>query len=472
MGLFIVSVSILTDYIAEKFEKDEFLNQVAVEGELSNCKFSQGHLYFTLKDEKAELKGVMYKGRASALPFVPQDGQKVVVFGRVAVFKRRGLYQLYAEHIEPLGLGALYLKFEQTKEKLKEKGYFDEGRKKSLPRYPEKIGIITSKTGAAIRDILTTIKKRWPKATLYLVPVTVQGEEAPGQIIKAINLLNRLNLCEIIILARGGGSFEELSAFNEETVADAIYASNIPIVTGIGHETDFSIADMVADRRAPTPTGAAVEATPNLLEIWGTLEKHRINMLKALSNYLKQEQKNLEHNEKRLMRAFEKLITDKSREVAESFTRLLKSFQTFFWQEKNRLSFLREKLFLLSPKIRYRQQQEKLCELKGRLILKSQEILKSSQKDLEQYNLRLKAALKNAASHYNLVISSYEEKLKLLNPLNVLNRGYAAIFTLDGKVITSIKGLPELFKVKFSDGEALAKTLDKNIIKGDENDDL
>ncbi|GAV25655.1 exodeoxyribonuclease VII large subunit [Carboxydothermus islandicus] len=472
MALFIVSVSELTDYIAEKFEKDEWLNQVAVEGELSNCKFSQGHLYFTLKDERAELKGVMYKGRASALPFIPQDGQKVIVFGQVAVYKKRGMYQIYAEVIEPLGIGALYLKFEQTKEKLRDKGYFAEERKKKLPRYPEKIGIVTSKSGAAIRDILTTIKKRWPKATLYLVPVAVQGDEAPGQIVKALNLLNRYKLCEVIILARGGGSFEELAAFNEEAVADAIFASKIPVVTGIGHETDTSIADMVADCRAPTPTGAAVEATPNLAEIWNNLREQRQKMVKALANYFRQEQKNLEFQEKRIFRAYEKLITDKSREVAEGLTRLLRSFKTTFQQEKNRLNLLKDKLILLSPYHRHKQQKEKLEELRERLFLRCAELLKRNQAVLFQQNLRLRTSVKNLVLQKNLVLSSYEERLKLLNPLKILKRGYAVVFDFEGRVVTSVNNLPERFKIKFSDGEALAKTLGKNIIKGDEKDDL
>ena len=472
MALFVISVSQLTEYIAEKLEKDDFLSQVAVEGELSNCKFSQGHLFFTLKDEKAELKGIMYQRRASALPFIPKDGQKVIVFGRISVYTTRGIYQLYADHIEPQGIGTLYLKHEQTKEKLVAKGYFDPARKRPLPKYPQKIGVVTSKTGAAIRDILITIKSRWPKAFLYLVPVVVQGEEAPGQIVKALNLLNRYNLCEVIILARGGGSFEELAPFSEEIVADAIYSSKIPVVTGIGHETDTSIADLVADLRAPTPTGAAVKATPNLLEISTFLKNSRTRIINAVNEVWQRETKSLNYNEQRLNRAYTKLFADKSRDTAEIFEKLLQTYKSFIKNEQNHLNLFGEKLQLLSPKVKKRQQEEKLGLLKSRLFSKTKDLFNNYNKDLSQQKYQLLVAYKNLLTNKKFNLISQQEKLQLLNPLNVLKRGYAVVFDAEGRVVTSIHSLSAEFNIKFADGEALAKTLKKNIIKDDENNDL
>ena len=229
-----------------------------VEGEVSNFRPAQsGHLYFTLKDAKAEVKCVCFRSQAMRLKFRPEDGLKIIVRGSISVYEPRGEYQIYVEHIEPAGLGALQLAFEQLKKRLEAEGLFDEARKKPLPMLPRRIGVVTSPTGAAVRDIVRILRRRFPDLHLILYPVRVQGEGAAAEIVAALEYFNRKQLVDVILVARGGGSIEDLWAFNEEPVARAIAASAIPVVSGVGHETDFTIADFVADVRASTPSAAA-----------------------------------------------------------------------------------------------------------------------------------------------------------------------------------------------------------------------
>ncbi|MFZ0211926.1 MAG: exodeoxyribonuclease VII large subunit, partial [Candidatus Acidiferrales bacterium] len=229
-----------------------------VEGEVSNFHSAQsGHLYFTLKDEKAQVRCVCFRDQVRGLKFRPEDGLKITVRGSVSVYEPRGEYQIYVSHIEPVGLGALQLAFDQLKRQLQAEGLFDESRKKALPALPRRIGIVSSPTGAAIRDIVRVLRRRFPNLHVLLYPVKVQGEDAADEIVRAIRYFNRAALVDVMIVARGGGSLEDLWAFNEEAVARAIAASEIPIITGIGHETDTTIADFVADVRAPTPSAAA-----------------------------------------------------------------------------------------------------------------------------------------------------------------------------------------------------------------------
>ncbi len=264
----IYSVQELTRYIKHLFEKDNLLRTVAVSGELSNFKrHSSGHCYFTLKDSEATLRSVMFRGRAQSLKFNPHDGMKVVAYGQVAVFERDGQYQLYVDQLIPAGLGELSVAFAQLKEKLAAEGLFREERKKPLPLLPQKIGIVTSQTGAAIRDIITVARRRHPGVTLLLCPVAVQGPEAAGQIAQAIAALNEQSEVEVIIVGRGGGSLEELWAFNEEIVVRAIASSSVPVVSAVGHETDYTLADFAADRRAATPSQAAEFVVPDVGEL-------------------------------------------------------------------------------------------------------------------------------------------------------------------------------------------------------------
>lgn len=264
------SVTDLTGYIRELFEIDYRLQDVLVAGEISN--FTQarsGHLYFTLKDDKAQLKCVMWRSSAERLRFQPGDGDAVVAYGRISVYEAGGAYQLYAESLEPAGRGGLAVAFEQLKEKLADEGLFDAAYKKPIPSFPQKLGIVTSADAAALRDILNVLYRRWPLVSVLIAPTLVQGREAPTQIVRAIEWLDGRNDIDTIIVARGGGSIEDLWAFNDEGVARAIFAARHPVITGVGHETDFTIADFVADLRAPTPSAAAELAVPDIVEVVG-----------------------------------------------------------------------------------------------------------------------------------------------------------------------------------------------------------
>ena len=272
-----VTVSDLNLYIKQKIDGDEALNTVIVKGEISNFKnHYTGHLYFTLKDEKSLIKCVMFKSYAERINFTPKDGAKVIVFGQVAVFERDGIYQIYVKAMNQDGKGDLYAAYEKLKKELEEQGLFDQRYKKPIPLMPKVIGVLTSQTGAVIRDIINVSTRRNPNTYIRLLPVPVQGKTASLQIAKGIKIMNDKKLADVIILARGGGSLEDLWPFNEEVVARAIFESEIPIISAVGHETDFTIADFVADLRAPTPSAAAELANPDVFEL-----KEKINSYKS-----------------------------------------------------------------------------------------------------------------------------------------------------------------------------------------------
>ena len=282
-----VTVSDLNLYIKDKIAKDEALNAVVVKGEISNFKAHYtGHLYFTLKDDKSLIKCIMFKSYAERINFKPQDGMKIIVFGGVSVFERDGIYQIYVKAMQEQGIGDLYAKYEKLKEDLEKEGLFDEAHKKKIPMMPKVIGVLSSQTGAVIRDIINVSTRRNPNCYIKLLPVPVQGPGAAKEIVHGIKTMNENNLADIIILARGGGSLEDLWPFNEEIVARAIYESNIPIISAIGHETDFTIADFVADLRAPTPSAAAELANPDIYELTDKInslrERARVNLKKKI----------------------------------------------------------------------------------------------------------------------------------------------------------------------------------------------
>lgn len=264
-GFKILTVSQLNYYTKSLLEEDPHLNAVFVRGEISNFTnhYRSGHFYMTVKDENASIKAVMFKGSAQRLKFMPRDGMKVILFGRVSLYERDGQYQLYIDDLQPDGTGALYAAYEQLKEKLRVEGLFDESKKKPLPLYPEKIGVITSPIGAALQDILNILKRRWPAAEILFYPALVQGSEAPAQLCKAVNYFSSGRLCDVLIIGRGGGSLEDLWAFNDENLARCIASSAVPVVAAVGHETDFTIADFAADLRAPTPSAAAELISPD-----------------------------------------------------------------------------------------------------------------------------------------------------------------------------------------------------------------
>ena len=269
-----ISVSELNSYIKNKIADDEYLNNVLIKGEISNFKnHYTGHMYFTLKDENSLIKCIMFKSYAQKLDFMPKDGMKVFVLGGVSVFERDGIYQIYVKAMQEDGVGILYKKYEELKQRLDEEGYFDEIHKQKIPLMPKVIGVLTSQTGSVIRDIINVSTRRNPNVRIRLYPVPVQGEGAAEKIADGIRFMNENNLADVLILARGGGSLEDLWPFNEEIVAHAIYNSKLPIISAVGHETDFSISDFVADLRAPTPSAAAELAVPDIYEI-----KQKINV--------------------------------------------------------------------------------------------------------------------------------------------------------------------------------------------------
>lgn len=293
-----ITVTQLTKYIKYKIDSDVNLNVVFLKGEISNFKaHTRGHFYFTLKDDTARINAVMFASRAAKMKFMPQDGMKVMVTGKVSVYEATGGYQIYVDEMVEDGIGNLYIAFEQLKEKLAKEGLFNPEFKKAIPKYPKVIGIVTAPTGAAIRDILSTIHRRWPLTSTILFPALVQGKEGAGSIAKQIEIANTYPL-DVLIVGRGGGSIEDLWCFNEEIVARAIFDSDIPVISAVGHEVDFTIADFVADMRAPTPTGAAEMAVPNLPDVEALLKQIILRLNKALLTQVASKQEKLEQLQK------------------------------------------------------------------------------------------------------------------------------------------------------------------------------
>lgn len=279
-----VTVSQVNSYIKDKIANDEGLNNLIIKGEISNFKnHYTGHMYFTLKDDKSLIKCIMFKTYAQKLDFMPKDGMKVFVFGGVSVFERDGVYQVYVKAMHEDGVGALYKKYEELKQKLEAQGYFEISHKKKIPQMPKVIGVLTSQTGSVIRDIINVSTRRNPNVHIRLLSVPVQGQDAAPEIAKGIKFMNEHKLADVMILARGGGSLEDLWPFNEEVVANAIYESDIPIISAVGHETDFSISDFIADLRAPTPSAAAELAVPDVYEVLQKINTYKNRLRLALS---------------------------------------------------------------------------------------------------------------------------------------------------------------------------------------------
>lgn len=390
----VLSVSQINFYIKSIIENDGSLQFVLVTGEISNLTVHQrsGHIYLSLKDSNSVISAVMFAGNARRLKFRFENGMKVICRGRISVYEPSGRYQLYIEDMQPDGVGALTLAFEQLKKSLAQKGLFDNAHKKPLPKFPKTIGVITSPTGAAVQDITNIIRRRFPSADIVLAPVLVQGESAPEQLVRAVNKFSASKIADVVIIGRGGGSAEDLWAFNDEQLAYAVYNCETPIISGVGHETDFTICDFVADVRASTPSAAAELAVPDRQEL--------------MSYYFKQKQY-----------------------ISAMLDRKIKTAQLRLENQQRRMS-------ASSPKLK-----------------------------AEQFEKQLSAKSEKLTRFMNIYISNKENKLitakgKLdgLNPLNVLNRGYA-IAEKDEKIITSSKQLKngDDFTVILSDGKINAK---------------
>lgn len=409
------SVTELTRYVRELLESDANLADVWVQGEVSNVSHPRsGHLYFTLKDDKAQLSVVMWKPRVLRQGFIPEDGQLVEVHGQVSVYEAGGRYQLYADVIRPLGEGALYRAFLRLKARLEAEGLFDEARKRPLPRFPRRIGVVTSPTGAALRDILNTLRRRYPLAEVILAPTAVQGDEAPQGIVAALEALNRWVQPDVILLARGGGSAEDLHAFNDEAVVRAVAASPAPVVTGVGHQTDFTLVDFAADLRAPTPTGAAELATPNRADLRHDLTRLARRLQQTMTVRLTRARWRLAEVEHRLSRRtpFVRVQLDRQR-LDDLAWRLERAMQGQTQAQRQRLHYLRIRLLAHDPRRALRLRRAHQQALARRLQLAM------------QHHLRL----------HRLAWQGYARRLESLSPLAVLRRGYAIVRDEHGRVL-------------------------------------
>ncbi|UUZ79557.1 exodeoxyribonuclease VII large subunit [Paenibacillus sp. P26] len=405
----VYSIKELNRFIKMLLEGNNRLQDVWVRGEISNfTRHTSGHMYFTLKDADSRLKSIMFASYNQRLAFIPKEGSKVLACGNISVYERDGQYQFYVTQMQPDGIGGLYLAFEQLKKKLEAEGLFAEARKKPLPRFPKAIGVITSPTGAAVRDIIITLQRRYPSVPVLLHPVLVQGTQAAPSIVKAIRTMNELNEVDVLIVGRGGGSLEELWAFNEETVARAIAASRLPVISAVGHETDFTIADFVADLRAATPTAVAELAVPHHLELKQQIAYLQQRLYAGLSKRLQQNKERL----RRLQRS--PYLTNPRRQL--------------LLQPAERLDRMRE---LLQFKIRDRlaKSQEKRMRLERRLAsFNPKEQAVYSRKRLSAAERQLRQSMQTLTRHKQQRLVSTIRHLDALSPLKIMQRGYGLVY--------------------------------------------
>jgi exodeoxyribonuclease VII large subunit len=411
-----LTVSALTKYIKRKFDRDPHLQEVYIKGEISNLKIhSSGHMYFTLKDDKARLLAVMFNHNNLSLSFQPENGMKVLVKGAISVYEQSGQYQIYVKEMSQDGLGDLFVRFEELKNKLLKEGLFSPEYKKPLPQYPKTIGIVTSPTGAAIRDILITLKRRYPIGNVLLFPALVQGANAPASISRAIEKANSYDL-DVLIVGRGGGSIEELWAFNEEEVARAIFASTIPIISAVGHETDTTIADFVADVRAATPTAAAELAAPSRDELKRKIVMIQTRLSRAIVTKVSQKEALLERLEKSYaFRYPQKLYEQKIEQLDRTFESLHKSGIRYFMKKMDHYKSLVSVLQKHHPQNRMEQMRSELQRQYRGLNRSLLNILKLKEKEFSGIN----------------------GKLLMLNPLQIMERGYSVVFDDEENLIKS-----------------------------------
>ena len=418
-----ITVTQLTRYIKYKIDGDANLNVVFLKGEISNFKaHTRGHFYFTLKDDNSRINAVMFASRASKMKFMPQDGMKVMVTGKVSVYEATGGYQIYVDEMVEDGIGNLYIAFEQLKEKLAKEGLFNPEFKKPIPKYPKVIGIVTAPTGAAIRDILSTIHRRWPLTSTILFPALVQGKEGAQSIAKQIEVASTYPI-DVLIVGRGGGSIEDLWCFNEEIVARAIFDCDIPVISAVGHEVDFTIADFVADMRAPTPTGAAEMAVPNLPDVEALLKQITLRLNKALLTQVASKQEKLEQLQK-----------------------------SFIFQ---------------NPMAIYEVKEETFDRLYDRLELAMQHIV-SKKKDQFLYIMKHRCF-----TNPEIVFANQERsletmlsKLEALNPLLTIKRGYSIVRNQNGLVSkVSDAKVDDLLSITVTDG-----TIEAKVVKEEKKD--
>jgi exodeoxyribonuclease VII large subunit len=429
-----VTVTALTKYIKRKFEVDPHLQDLWIKGEISNFTYhSRGHMYFTLKDENARIQAVMFAGYNRYLAFRPENGMNVLVRGEISVYEPSGNYQIYVKEMQPEGIGNLYLAYEQLKKRLEAEGLFSPEHKKPIPLFPRYIGVVTSPTGAAIRDIVTTIRRRYPLATIILFPTLVQGEHAPASIVRSIEKANELGYIDVLIVGRGGGSIEELWAFNEESVARAIFASNIPIISAVGHETDFTIADFVADLRAPTPTGAAELAVPHVTELVERISQRNVRLIRAMKEKMAMESERLARLQKSYaFRYPKKLYEQKEQQLDSLLERLERQTERLIERKRERFEQLQLKLQTHHP-----------AEQLSKMVEKQQMLTKSLEKEMQ-------ALLKQKQLQFTALLS----QLHVLSPLKIMERGYSLVYNEKEELVKSIHQIQpgDAIQVRLQDG--------------------
>ncbi len=414
-----LSVTALTRYIKHKFDKDKHLEDVLLKGEVSNFKHNvRGHFYFTLKDEKASIKAVMFRRDAQSVAFKPKDGMTVLLRGYVSVFEVAGSYQIYVKSMDEVGLGNLYQQYLQLKSTLEQEGYFQDARKKSLPPFAHRVAVLTSATGAAVRDIINIINRRYPLCEITVYPTTVQGTNAKDEIATNITRADASGH-DVIIVGRGGGSIEDLWAFNERIVADAIKDAKTPIISAVGHETDFTIADFTADKRAPTPSGAAEIAVPDQVTLSRDLQRHSTRMYDALDRAIK--------------------------------------------TRKERLEYVRERYIFKDPQRLLERQNERLDNLHHRLKQVSpHNRLNDGKTQRERHSAMLHRAFKQIVKNKRHALEGITQKLEVQNPRLIVSQGYT-LSKKAGEVIKSVHDVSvgDTLEVEFQDGTLSVEVKDK-----------
>ncbi|MDM5359645.1 exodeoxyribonuclease VII large subunit [Peribacillus sp. ACCC06369] len=425
-----LSVSALTKYIKRKFDADPHLQNVYIKGEISNFKqHTSGHMYFTLKDEKARLLSVMFAANNKGMKFLPENGMKVLVKGDISLYEAGGQYQLYVKSMAPDGVGDLYLAYEQLKKKLEAAGLFLAEHKKQIPQYPKSVGVITSPTGAALRDILITIKRRYPIARVIVYPALVQGNNAAKSIAKAISMANARAESDVLIVGRGGGSIEELWAFNEEIVAESIYDSDIPIISAVGHETDFTIADFVADMRAPTPTGAAELAVPHLNEILERLMNRKNRLTRSIRELVNFERTRLTRMERSYaFRYPHKMYEQKLEQLDKTVDRLGRTGTRYFMKKRDELNQLNDILKKQHP----------------------EQAVQNSKDELLQHAKVLRRAMEAIYRQKSQQFVHITATLSALSPLKIMERGYGLVFAEDETLVKSTQQVSRGDKIAVS----------------------
>ena len=502
-----ITVSQLNKYINSKLKKDVKLKNILVKGEISNCKtYSSGHMYFTLKDKNSEIPCVMYKNYQSFVKFKPEDGMSVIAKGKVEVYEKQGKYQLYVHRLTEYGIGDLYIAFEQLKKKLETEGLFDEEHKKEIPEFPKRIGVVSSRSGSVIKDIKTTVQRRWKSSEIILFPTLVQGDMAAPQIVKQIKRSQNYDL-DVLIIARGGGSIEDLWPFNEEIVARAIYDCKIPVISAIGHETDYTISDFVADLRAPTPTAAGELAVPNSEDVKKIIKQLNLRANNCITNKIRTDKNKLEAiKRKQVLKNPESIYQYDGMTLDNLVARLTYSSKSMITQNKNRFNAIKSAPALKNPQTIPEKKENDLERLINKLTYSSQNIITKNENRL--YNLKNSSALKNPQtipekkendlerlmtrltySSQNiitkqehrftiiknskilkdptLIIKKKEDrlqkdlgKLEILNPIYTLKRGFTRTYH-DGKIVSSVKDIKkdDELEIEFKDGKINTKVI-------------